>query len=505
MLTRYFTVGVVIIAQPGVATRAPAMAARDRAGQSSSPLRWGVENLQVSDESPPSGPDSLFRGLGKRRTSRPCSGISYPSRRPGSSRRETQDVAEPFDIAIIGAGPAGSVAAYAAARRGFTVALIDRSAFPRDKACGDGVGPAAVATAAQLGLGDIFANDIPVTAVSVAGPDGTRLDTTPAEMGSAVHGYIVPRRDLDKRLLDRALKENAADLTGWKFIRTSLDGQYRTIDLQARDGTPLQITARLLIGADGANSVTRRALGAAPSSPRHTGIAMRAYAETGDFDPGSAVGPRMLFSFDRELLPSYAWLFPTGRGTVNIGAGGPLTEIRRTGQDLRRLIDTYAGQVRAQGITLSEPRAHRAHHLPHFGGMPRLAHPRAALIGDAASMINPFSGEGIAYGVTAAALLIDSLPDHITAPGAIDNALASFERRFRRTYRAHMASTLILHRLMRQPHWAKLFISAAQRDPDVLRDAVDLLFGTGRVSALTAARILRTRWHATGSSSEPAD
>jgi menaquinone-9 beta-reductase len=400
-------------------------------------------------------------------------------------------VEEPYDIAIVGAGPAGSTAAYAAARRGLRVALIDRQRFPRDKPCGDGIGPGAVAVARQLGLGEIFASDVPVSAVTVTGPDGTRLDTDTVGMGNAVHGYIVPRRDFDKRIFDCALKENAADLTGSKFIRSSIDGSLRAVELQDGDHGRSVITARLLIGADGANSVVRRDLSARPSAARHTGIAMRAYARSDAFNPDGPLGPRMLFSFSRELLPSYAWLFPTGKGIVNIGAGGPLTEIRKTQRDLRQLVATYADQVRAQGIDLGEPYAHRAHHLPHFGGMPRLAHPRSVLIGDAASMINPFSGEGIAYGMTAAVRLIECLPADLTSDPAMRQALTRFERGFRRTYRAHIKSTLVLHRLMRSPYWAKLFIGAAEQDPAVLRDAIDLLFGSGRAHVLTALRILR--------------
>jgi flavin-dependent dehydrogenase len=219
----------------------------------------------------------------------------------------------------VGAGPAGAAAAYAAARRGLWVALIDRQIFPRDKACGDGIGPGAVAIARELGFGDVFAHDVPVSAVTVAEPDGTHLDTTTADMGGAVHGYIVPRRDFDKRIVDRALKQDAADLTGHKFIRTSITGGLRTVELTDPDSTPAVISARLLIGADGSSSVVRRALGVPGSAARHTGIAMRAYARSDDFSPGGPQGPRMLFSFSRELLPSYAWLFPAGQGIVNIG------------------------------------------------------------------------------------------------------------------------------------------------------------------------------------------
>jgi menaquinone-9 beta-reductase len=406
-------------------------------------------------------------------------------------------VEDPYDIAIVGAGPAGATAGYAAARRGLRVALIDRHSFPRDKPCGDGIGPGAVAVARDLGLADIFTHDVPVQAVTVTGPDGVQLEATTAEMGGTAYGYIVPRRDFDARLAARALKEGADDLTGRKFTRTTITGDLRTLELQARDGTPSRITTRILIGADGANSVVRRALNVPPSSRKNTGIAMRAYALSSAFAPGSTQGPRMLLNFARELLPSYTWLFPTGQptGIVNIGAGGPLTEFRKTNPDLKQVIAAYADQLRTQGIDLTEPYACRAHHLPHFGGMPRLAHPHAALIGDAGNMINPFSGEGIAYGLAAAARLIDSLPGDLTSSQALNHSLTQWERDFRHDYRAHMASTLLLHRLMHYPAWAKLFISAASRDPAILQDAVALLFGAGRAHVLTAARILRTRLH----------
>jgi 2-polyprenyl-6-methoxyphenol hydroxylase-like FAD-dependent oxidoreductase len=127
--------------------------------------------------------------------------------------------------------------------------------------------------------------------------------------------------------------------------------------------------------------------------------------------------------------------------------------------------------------------------------MPRLTHPRGVLIGDAASMISPFSGEGIACGMTAAVRLIEALPADLTSDRAVEDALARFGRDFRRRYRAHIASTLLLHRLMRSPYWAKVFISAAERDPAVLQDAIELLFGSGRASVLTSLRIFRTRWH----------
>jgi len=109
-------------------------------------------------------------------------------------------------------------------------------------------------------------------------------------------------------------------------------------------------------------------------------------------------------------------------------------------------------------------------------------------------MINPASGEGIAYGMTAAASLIENLPAEVGDGTALGSALIKFEQDFRRTYRMHIASSIAVHRLMNSSHLTTMFIRSAQRDPVVLRDGIELLFGFGRVRVLTCARVLRSGW-----------
>lgn len=402
-------------------------------------------------------------------------------------------MSDPFDIAVVGAGPAGSVLAHVASRRGLRVALIDRQVFPRDKACGDGISPTAVRILRQIGLGGVFSNDVPVMSVVVRGPDGTALRRDGLPRDGHDPGYIVPRFDFDKRLFDRALDEGAHDFSGMKFIGTSLNGQLRVVELQAKGSSREHIMARLLVGADGANSVVRRALGAPSSAPKHTSLAMRAYARSEAFNVGGPQGALMIFSFSRDQLPGYAWLFPTGRGIVNIGVVGPLTALQKRGQNLRRMLATFVGQIRSQGIDLEEPYAFRAHHLPHFGSMHKLTYPRAALIGDAASMINSFSGEGISYGMAAGTCLAQLLPTEITDGRPINDMLAQFERDYLRSFRAHIRSALLLHRLMRSPYRAKIIISAGRQDSAILHDVTELLIGFGRVSLAAPVRILRSR------------
>lgn len=403
---------------------------------------------------------------------------------------------QPFDIAVVGSGPAGAIAAYAGAQRGLRVALIDRQTFPRDKTCGDGIGPGAVEVAQRLGLGDIFSGETPINSILVTGPDGAKLEgTTPNIDGKAMQGFVIPRVDFDERLFRHAVKAGAHDLTGLKFAggENSLNG-VRTIKLQGKDHVERSVSARLLVGADGAHSVVRKFLGAPVVSPRHMGIAMRAYCESDAFQEGGSVGPRLLFEFSRELLPSYGWVFPTGKSLVNIGVGGPLLELQNKGLKLKEVLDKFADSMRSRGVELGELNSQRAYHLPQFAGMPPLNYPRAALIGDAASMINPVSGEGIAYGMVAASHLVEILPSNLSDGDALSAALTRFDADFRSRYRLHIASSLAAHRMLRSPMWAKMVVRAAQRDPEVLRDSIDLLFGFGRIHTITAARILRHGW-----------
>ncbi|MGW0890298.1 geranylgeranyl reductase family protein [Saccharopolyspora sp. NPDC002578] len=402
---------------------------------------------------------------------------------------------ESFDIVVVGAGPAGSVAAYSAARRGLRVALVDRAIFPRDKTCGDGVGPGAVEVIHRLGLGNVFADRTPINDVTIFGPVGEQLHSAISrDDGRVAHGHVISRLELDDRLVRAAMRAGAADFTGMRYL-SMVDGpSTREVRLRAADGTLRSINARLVVGSDGAHSAIRKELSSETDSARakkHRGLASRAYAESGDFQPGGKIGPRLLFDFRADLLPHYAWLFPLTNGLVNIGIVGSLKSMQDRDDDIKALTSTFADSVRARGIELGELHDQRAYHLPHVGGLAKMAHPRAVLIGDAASMINPVSGEGIAYAVSAAERLVEALPPSLDDGAALAAALTGFEADFRRRYRAHFVSSLVSQRLLRNPRWASALLRTARHDPRMLADGVEMLFGFGRIHASTVLRILR--------------
>lgn len=400
-----------------------------------------------------------------------------------------------YDLAVVGAGPAGSTAAIMAARRGWKVALIDRQRFPRDKTCGDGIGPTAVRALNGIGLSDVFDGCTPVRDVTIFGPAGEHLASPiPPIDGVSAYGYVIPRVEFDQRLHRRALAEGAEDFQGHRFTGMRLLPDRRELDLRTDEGAELTIHARLVVGADGAYSAVRKVLDPPKQAKDHTLLAIRAYAESPDFAPGTEMGPRLLFEFSRDLLPSYGWIFPADDGRVNIGVGGPIPVLRERGIELKKQLNVFADQMRAKGIEIGELHDVRSHQLPHVAGLPRLSHPRAVLLGDAASMINPVSGEGIAYAVTAAIEFVQSLPEDLAGTVAVREALESFERSFRRHHWAHFASIRMSSAMLHSKAWAGILLNAAQRDPRVLEDGVNLLFGFGRIRAGTVARITRHGW-----------
>jgi flavin-dependent dehydrogenase len=172
-----------------------------------------------------------------------------------------------WDVVIVGAGPAGSAAAMSALRTrpGARVLLLDRSDFPRDKACGDGIAPQALDELARIGAAHVLADRVPVHRLRISAPDGTvaarrlpRPGLRRARASCSTPGWSRPRSP-------PARCSSAAPSGGWRSGgRVLLDGE---------------LAARVVVGADGANGVVRRQLGLGRQPARATAVAVRGYAD----------------------------------------------------------------------------------------------------------------------------------------------------------------------------------------------------------------------------------
>ena len=307
---------------------------------------------------------------------------------------------------MVGAGPAGSSAAAWAARAGRQVLVVDACEFPRDKACGDGLTPRAIAELRLLGLGDWLGGRIRHHGLRLAGFGASVQVPWPGASFPPVSS-AVPRTELDDRVRRAAEGSGASMLLGAKAVGVVRDSAGRVSAVVLADGR--RVSCRWLIVADGARSTLGRMLGRQWHQETVYGVAARGYLASPRAAEEWISSDLELRSTDGQVLPGYGWIFPLGNGEVNIGVGALATAKRPADVALRPLIKHYAELKRDEWGFQSAPRAVSSALLPMGGAVSGVAGPNWLLVGDAAACVNPLNGEGIDYGLETGRLAVEML------------------------------------------------------------------------------------------------
>ncbi|TGE10325.1 NAD(P)/FAD-dependent oxidoreductase [Hymenobacter fodinae] len=300
-----------------------------------------------------------------------------------------------YDVLLVGAGPAGTACALALRDSGLRVALVDKAQFPRDKICGDAIPSPTLKALARLN--PAYATEVlALTAAHRAEVAHSRL-VAPA--GAEVHiswkapAFNSPRLHFDDALLQLVRRHTSTEiLENWPVQTVEATPAHVALRSSRPELAPL--TARLVIGCDGANSVVGRQLVPWPLDRRRHCAAVRVYYTGVQHAPETTSD----FYFLRRHLAGYCWVFPVGNGVYNVGFGMLSSDIARDQVDLKQVLRQLLSEHPGLAPRFREARPLgkiQGFGLPLGGSARPLTGPRALLCGDAAALIDPMQGHGI--------------------------------------------------------------------------------------------------------------
>ena len=378
-----------------------------------------------------------------------------------------------YDVVVVGAGPAGSSCGYWLAQAGWDVCVVEKKEFPREKTCGDGLTPRAVRQLADMGLEDALAGSHRFTGLRAYGFGQSMEMQWPEHPHFPSYGYTITRHDLDGLVAGRATGAGATLLQGTEVTAPVVveaapsSGALPTLSgVLVKDKGSSEartIKARYVVVADGSNSRVGRMLGTARRRDMPMGMALRGYYRSERHDDPFIESHLDIRDAEGNVVPGYGWIFPMGDGRVNVGVGLLSTEDRWKGVNTSHLMDAFV-QYAPPSWGLSPETSCG----PPTGGklpMGLSVGPRAGgnvlIAGDASGAINPFNGEGIAYGYETGRLAAAALGHALTGAGA--SALDDYERDLNAAYGPYYKVARTFVHLISHPEAMRLCVSLGMR------------------------------------------
>lgn len=337
------------------------------------------------------------------------------------------------DVIVVGAGPAGATTAMGLARAGRDVMMIDRKAFPRDKTCGDAVPAGAIDIMIGYGMKDrIMAAEergefYPVSHMRLVSPRGLEVNAPFIHMKNGAKSYIAPRIFYDNALYEHAVESGAEFCQAQ--VKEPLVENGKVVGVRARvNGKFEDIRAKMVVAADGVTSVVARKLRPVEDKPQkaHRAIALRAYIENFKELP-----KKIEFFLYKGILPGYAWIFPTGNGSANIGLGMRIDKFENANEKLEDMLYRFMEfpEIKERSTSSTNLRDIATWQL-NFGSQKiQRAFDGALFVGDAGGYINPLTGGGIHNALISAKVAVETIDAALTEKNFSRNYLLQYEER----------------------------------------------------------------------------
>lgn len=368
-----------------------------------------------------------------------------------------------YDVAIIGAGPAGSAASMKLSENGINHCFIDSSSFPRDKICGDALSGKVVnylkkelpSLLNQLSIEDGFLPSHGIKFISTQNktlhlPFKKEIDTANPP------GYVASRLDFDHRIFSKAQE---------KEYCTYINDQVKTIQLNEdkyviKTKQDKNLSANYIIGSDGAQSIVKRQLFQGKSYSSNASLGIRQYWEGVDAD--FETGFIELHYFD-SLLPGYFWIFPMSDNRCNVGLGLLAKDAKKYKINIKKLFERIINDEDRikhrfrKGYALEEVKTWG---LPLYNKKTKLVNNKAYLSGDAASLIDPFTGEGISNALWSGKWAAEEITDLLQNKKPI----ISYQQKVYKKLGAELKTSLAMQKLSRKKYLLNFVIRKAEKN-----------------------------------------
>jgi len=380
-----------------------------------------------------------------------------------------------FDVIVVGGGPAGSTAASFLAKNKVNVLLLDKAVFPRDKTCGDGISGKSLKVLRELGLtekiealshGKIFG-------VTFSSPKGTVIDIPfpkKAVKGNYATksgtGYAIKRINYDNFLFQNAKAFGAKTIEGFTVSGLIKDGE-KVLGVKGTDskGNEKSFKSKIVVGADGATSVVSKSLGLNKIDFNHHITALRAY-----YSGVKDLKGTIEIHFIDSMLPGYFWIFPVEDGIANVGAGIITKDLKKKRINLQKemfeaIENSPLFKERFKDAKMVSPV--KGWTLPLGSKKKRISGNNFLLAGDAASLIDPFSGEGIGNAMTSGKIASQTILKALKENNFSAEFLKEYETNLWNEIEAEIKTSYLLQRLGRIRFLLNFIVDKAAKKKEI--------------------------------------